>query len=49
VKSWGAFAEYRLTYFQPSTFKDDLGGWPVAIQPDSLLVHYLIFGLGYHF
>lgn len=49
VKSWGAFAEYRLTYFQPSVFKDDPGGLPVAIQVDSLLTHYLIFGFGYHF
>jgi hypothetical protein len=49
VKSWGAFAEYRLTYFEPSIFKDDLGGMPVAIQPDGLLTHYMIFGFGYHF
>ena len=49
VKSWGAFAEYRLTYFQPSTFMDDIGGLPVTIQPDSLLTHYMIFGFGYHF
>lgn len=49
VKSWGFFAEYRLTYFQPSTFKDNIGGQPVEIQPDSLLTHYMIFGFGYHF
>jgi len=49
VKSWGFFAEYRLTYFQPSTFKDNVGGLPVAIQPKSLLTHYMVFGFGYHF
>jgi opacity protein-like surface antigen len=48
-KSWGAFVEYRLTHFQPSVFKDDLGGVPIAIQPDRLLTHYMIFGLGFHF
>jgi hypothetical protein len=49
VKSWGAFVEYRLTYFQPSTFRDNVGGVSVAIQPNSLLTHYMIFGFGYHF
>jgi hypothetical protein len=49
VKSWGIFAEYRLTYFQPSTFKDNVGGVPITIQMDSLLTHYMIFGFGYHF
>ncbi len=49
VQRWGAFAEYRLTYFQPSTFKDDIGGLPVVIQPKRLLTHYMVFGLGYHF
>jgi opacity protein-like surface antigen len=49
VKSWGAFAEYRFTYFEPTRFKDDVGGVPITIQPNRLLTHYLIFGLGYHF
>lgn len=49
VASWGFFAEYRLTYFQPSTFNDYVGGLPVAIQSDNLLTYYMIFGVGYHF
>jgi len=49
VKSWGAFAEYRLTYFQPSKFKDQIGIDEVVIQPNRLLTHYMIFGVGYHF
>jgi hypothetical protein len=49
VQSWGAFAEYRFTYFGPSQFEDDIEGVRFKLRYDELMTHHLIIGLAYHF
>lgn len=48
-KSWGFFAEYRFTYFDPPTYRDDVNGVRVVVETESIRTHYMIFGVGYHF
>jgi hypothetical protein len=49
VESLGLFVEYRFTYFEPSDFKDRVGGVPIEIEIDELSTHHAVAGIGLYF
>ena len=47
--SLAIFLEYRFTYFEPSDFKDDIGGVPIELELDRLDTHHIVAGVGWYF
>jgi hypothetical protein len=43
------FLEYRFTHFEPSDFKDDIGGVPLELEADELNTHHVAAGFGWYF
>jgi opacity protein-like surface antigen len=43
------FLEYRFTYFEPSDFKDDIGGVPIELELDELGTHHIAAGVSWYF
>jgi opacity protein-like surface antigen len=48
-ESLAIFLEYRFTYFEPSDFKDDIGGVPIELELDELGTHHIVAGVGWYF
>ncbi len=47
--SLAIFLEYRFTYFEPSDFKDDVGGVPIELDTNQLDTHHIVTGVGWYF
>jgi len=41
--------EYRFTHFEPSDFKDKVGGVPIELGSDQWDTHHVVAGVGWYF
>ena len=49
LETLAIFLEYRFTHFEPSDFKDSVGGVPIELEADQLDTHHIVAGVGFYF
>jgi opacity protein-like surface antigen len=47
--SLAIFLEYRFTQFEPSDFKDNVGGVPIKLEVNQMDTHHIVTGVGWYF
>ncbi len=47
--SLAIFLEYRFTQFEPSDFKDNVGGVPIELEVNQMDTHHIVAGVGLYF